>query len=313
MDITNICFTKKRIQRLLVMMFFLSFLYLSFRNYDLLPPIKSVLEVDRIECVPINETERLQIMKEIDSYQTSPKFKAKIREAEGLQASGKTHTGISEYLLKNILEPGWSILELGCAAGNMLRIVRDIYKVHLNSSQKELVGVELVQGWAEWANNYFEDIQVYEGDVTHFNLDGHEQFDFVMLNDVIEHIQSSRYGCLFRKLQEVTHIGSVVYMHIPTPQAQLIERDQFIENVVPHHFLISGMSRFGFELVTLEHDVQTDCGSNLIEYSSNNIPRQVRKSRCSMNGWAKYCHMVFRRSSDRRLFQIRPKSQDSGI
>jgi hypothetical protein len=54
-------------------------------------------------------------------------------------------------------------LELGCAAGMMLKMAQTAYKDGLGQ-HKELVGVELVTGWVKWAQMYFtKDIQIFEG------------------------------------------------------------------------------------------------------------------------------------------------------
>jgi hypothetical protein len=114
-----------------------------------------------------------------------------------------------------------------------------------------------------------------------------------MLNDVAEHIQKERYGCFFQKLKEVTHEGSLVYMHTPTPQAQLTDEGQFVENVLPHHYLVTGMALAGFELVTFEHDVDTVCSE---KGGREFLPRSVREVGCLWNMWPKYYHVIFRKS-----------------
>merc|ERR1712039_830184 len=97
-------------------------------------------------------------------------------------------------------------------------------------------------------------------------------FDMVMLNDVMEHIEKKRYGCLFSQLDKVTHPGSIVYMHTPTPMTQIADRGQYFENVVPHHFVTMGMAMRGFELVQFEHDVDTVCGGK-----HKDLPRPVKQ------------------------------------
>jgi hypothetical protein len=135
------------------------------------------------------------------------------------------------------------------------------------------------------------------GDITNFNLPdpyAAKTFDFVMLNDVAEHIQKERYGCFFQKLKEVTHEGSLVYMHTPTPQAQLADTvDQYLENVLPHHYVVIGMALAGFELVKFEHDEETQCGNEGGELLPFAVRGQVK---CLHNNWPKYYHAIFRKS-----------------
>jgi hypothetical protein len=137
------------------------------------------------------------------------------------------------------------------------------------------------------------------GDITSFTLPspyGTTTFDFVMLNDVMEHIQKNRYGCFFAQLARRTHVGSVVYMHTPTPAAQLRDQGQFYENVLPHHYVVMGMAKVGFELLAMELDIETVCGRHSAERIG--IPKQAQQAQCWMGQFPKYYHMVFQRVSE---------------
>lgn len=186
----------------------------------------------------------------------------------------------------------------------MLQAVLSAYEElpHLRSRGK-FQGVELVPGWVKFASSFFEskyaNISFVVGDITEFSLDPSNQtFDFVMLNDVVEHLQQHRYGCFFDQLKSVTHKESIVYMHTPTPHAQLFENGQYYENLLPHHILIAGMAAAGFELVTFEHDLDTKCGGDL----SSSAPLQLQRGECSVGGWIKYYHATFIRRGGRELF-----------
>jgi len=122
-----------------------------------------------------------------------------------------------------------------------------------------------------------------------------------MLNDVAEHVQKTRYGCLFLSLQKRTHVGSVVYMHTPTPEAQLMDTNQYYENVLPHHFLVTGMANAGFELLEFRFDLETECGGK----PRKTLPLHYTKAKCYMNGWPKYYHVLFVRvADDSSTFQL---------
>lgn len=101
-------------------------------------------------------------------------------------------------------------------------------------------------------------------------------------------------------LKKVSKPGTIVYFHTPTPEAQLIDEDQYLENVLPHHYLIMGMSLSGFELVTLEHDMDTECKSKI----SPSALRQIRNAKCAMNFYPKYYHAVFQQKEDARVFDL---------
>jgi hypothetical protein len=98
-------------------------------------------------------------------YEKIKKFKAKIREAKGEAPVASPHASVIKFLSEKMLDPGMSILELGCAAGVMLKLVKQAY-VDGIGGYGDLVGVELVQGWVDFARSYFTDIKVFQGDVT---------------------------------------------------------------------------------------------------------------------------------------------------
>jgi hypothetical protein len=129
-------------------------------------------------------------------------------------------------------------------------------------------------------------------------------FDFVMVNDVAEHIQKDRYGCFFQQLREVTHDGSLVYMHTPNPQARLADSGQYYENVLPHHFVVMGMALVYFEVVLLEQDNDTRCRGGQLA-NKELLPTVLDQSNCKMNGYVKYYHVVFRRVDKLPLFELK--------
>ena len=159
-----------------------------------------------------------------------------------------------------------------------------------------------------------------------------------MLNDVVEHIQRGRFGCLFLKLQELTHAGSLVYMHTPTPEAQLYrhsfpntitpkavdadsdshadagdkndneeekDRSRLLterSNVLPHYFLYTGMAMAGFELVEMISDRHSSCGGTV--YNLNRLPKNFDDSACNQGGHAKYSHLIFQRAYDDKVLKL---------
>lgn len=152
----------------------------------------------------------------------------------------------------------------------------------------------------------FPPMRVYVGDATDFALPEpyrEVSFDFIMLNDVVEHIQPTRYGCLFQKLREVSHPGTLVYLHTPTPQAQMVDRDQHPqENVLPHHVLVAGMAMAGFEVLDVQSDKHSTCGGDV--YNLNLLPKVFDESACNQGGYAKYSHMIFQRVYDDKLLDL---------
>jgi cyclopropane fatty-acyl-phospholipid synthase-like methyltransferase len=256
----------------------------------------------KLTCPTISESERRGLEQEISDYEKSSRFQDKILEVRGELDAAIHHKAIDAYLREKVLQPNWSVLELGCAAGKMIAMVESWYNTQ-NHPHKELVGVELVPGWVDFAKSYFpsqgSSIRVHPGDVTDFTPlpEPHATttFDLVMLNDVAEHIQKDRYGCFFQQLQRVTHRNSLVYFHTPNPQAQLKDATQSYENVLPHAYLVNGMAQHGFELVTMEQDVETDAGNTKMSDDTHTMSHLRKNTKCEKNGYPKYYHAVFRR------------------
>ena len=73
-------------------------------------------------------------------------------------------------------------------------------------------------------------------------------------------------------------------------------------NVLPHYFLYTGMAMAGFELVEMEMDTQTNCGGRV--YHRNRMPQTFDMSACNIGGYVKYSHMLFRRASDEKVFEM---------
>jgi cyclopropane fatty-acyl-phospholipid synthase-like methyltransferase len=259
-------------------------------------------ELPKFTCPAISESERQGLKKEIADYEKSSRFQAKIKEVRGELDVAIHHKAIDTYLREKVLQPNWSVLELGCAAGKMISMVESWYNTE-NHPHRELVGVELVPGWVDFAKSYFPDqessIRVHVGDVTDFTPlpEPHATttFDLVMLNDVAEHIQKDRYGCFFQQLQRVTRRNSLIYFHTPNPQAQLADSTQSYENVLPHAYLINGMAQHGFELVSMEQDVETDAGNTNMAKDLQTMSHLRKNTKCEKNGYPKYYHAVFRR------------------
>ena len=96
---------------------------------------------------------------------------------------------------------------------------------------------------------------------------------------------ANRYACLFRRLRQYTKPGSVVYIHVPSPETQLDDKGQYFENVVPPHLLIEGMAAYGFQLRHYGQDMRTLNG--------------IKNRR----GTYKYVDILFQRASTDEVFK----------
>ena len=275
---------------------FLAILTMAGRVYPIQPASHMVPE-----CTALTPDEITLMSKEAQSYQQSRKYRVKIREARGTKAPGPQHHGIKTFLQKYVLGPGQSLLDLGCAAGAMLRQLDAMYA--RIGGHGNFVGVELTPGWVREAVGIFGNgssswnMKFFEGDVTEVRVG--QTFDVIIMNDVLEHIMPKRYGCLFATLAAHSHPGTAVYMHTPTPETQLNENGQFFENVVPQHVLVTGMAFAGFQLERFAYDNETDCGTAV----GRKLPGKATSNqgfRCvhQRSGMPKYSHALFRRPED---------------
>jgi hypothetical protein len=134
------------------------------------PASNAVVDITNVQeavtvCTPITPEQTAALKSEINDYEKLKKFQDKIEEVLGTGKVAAHHLSIEKYLSDNVLEAGWSILELGCAAGMMLQMVKRAYE-KVDSPHRELVGVELVTGWVNFAQSYHKDIKVFEGEHT---------------------------------------------------------------------------------------------------------------------------------------------------
>jgi ubiquinone/menaquinone biosynthesis C-methylase UbiE len=128
-------------------------------------------------CIPITPEQKASLQKEVKDYEANFRFVWKMDEVKGLELTANPydlsiedkyrvnphHTAIDKYLREKVLQPDWSVLELGCGAGMMLRMVQQAYDRGIGA-HKEIVGVELVTGWVKFAQSYYKDIKVFEGE-----------------------------------------------------------------------------------------------------------------------------------------------------
>lgn len=258
----------------------------------------------QMECIPRSEKEIETLQREIQHYSKSAKYRNKIAEAT---ASNKYVEGgpdsrawsLLKFLGHHVIQPGQSLLDLGCAAGAIIKHLEAMY--NKIGGHKHMAGVELVPGWIEAAKKAQPKHSFYVGDVTNHIPEITETFDVITMNDVMEHIVVGRYGCLFDALWQYSHPGTVVYMHVPTPAAQLFDQrsnKQYFENVVPQNLLIMGMVCAGFELEYFAYDHDANCHySEASRYSHSGPKVSYMNARCREPefNYPKYYHVLFRR------------------
>lgn len=271
-------------------------------------------------CVKRSAADLAKLKREVTSYENSPLFQIWVKDALAQKKPDARYPAIVGFLRSHVLLPSYSVLELGCAAGAVLRHVAEA--LTSMGGHGDLAGVELVPGWVEVAKRAVPNASIINADFTDIDQIklGSEQFDLVMLNDVLEHAMVHRHACLFNVISKLSKPSTgAVYFHVPTPETQIAEGKsaghQFYENVVPYHQVINGMAAFGFELELFQLDRDTDCGTG----KENTLAAEMERSRqrgqrpttkalgakCSfgpnLHRHPKYAHLLFRRSEEKSL------------
>ena len=99
-----------------------------------------------LACQPLAAQEREALRDEVVEYSRDPmRFLPKIDEVRGAREPDPRQPGILAFLRRHALRGGkQSVLELGCAAGNVLRLV--LTELDRQGGPGAAVGVELVPG-----------------------------------------------------------------------------------------------------------------------------------------------------------------------
>jgi len=225
-------------------------------------------------CYPLSAIQRGYMRQVIANYSKSEAAKNSVLELEGKMEPTPMHSTVLQYLAKTVLKPGWSILDAGCSAGMMLKLLDDWYKTE-SLAHADLVGVDLVPDVTTAAQQFFDKspIGVFEGDIASLHLPSPHQnktFDLVMLVDSLEYLDVTRLGCFFQGLKCLTHVGSLVYVHMRTPSVQVAVVNRHTRSGLSYHRLVEGMHHAGFELRAFDYDSVSGCNGKSRMQSSPN-------------------------------------------
>jgi trans-aconitate methyltransferase len=210
------------------------------------------------ESTPPDYKEVLQ--KEVTSYEGSEKFKNKVAECDGRVEMKWTSGRVGEIynILTKMVKGKKSILDLGCACGGITKKMKTFAPAGVR-----MVGVDLVPGWIKVAKAHIADIDFSVGDVTEINLG--ETFELIYMADSYEHIPSYRKRHLWEVLKRHSKVGTMLYIHIPTPGKQRHENEekeqaehgQYIEEVIQYKVTVRMAACWGsFRKLSLqEHDI----------------------------------------------------------
>jgi SAM-dependent methyltransferase len=149
-----------------------------------------------------------------------------------------------ERLCRFLIPPGASVLEIGCGTGDLLHALQPVRGL----------GVDLSPRMVEIARRKYPDMEFAVGDVE--ALDIEEQFDYVLLSDLVGHLDD--VWLAFRNLHRVCHPASrlvvTYYNYLWEPILQAAERlglktPQALQNWLPPQDLTNLALITGFEPV----------------------------------------------------------------
>ena len=149
-----------------------------------------------------------EIEKFYDSYQF--KFRPNVR-----------HYVIINKLVEAGLNSKSRVLEIGCGNGSLTKLIApkvksgkitalDISSESINTAKRNL--------------SQYKNIDFVIGDVSQVNIS--EQYDLILLSDVLEHIRLEFHDSLFQKISELLDSNGIVFINIPEPK--------FLEWVTAH-------------------------------------------------------------------------------
>lgn len=137
---------------------------------------------------------------------------------EYAQIQQKTGTNLRHYYLfsrlkKAGLKRHHRVLEVGCGIGALTRLIHQYVKhgnvVAVDISEKSIASARKRFGNASR-------IEFMVSDMQRFTYP--DNFDFIILPDVLEHVPIEQHQQLFGTLRKHMHQDSIIYINIPHPQ-----------------------------------------------------------------------------------------------
>lgn len=147
------------------------------------PPPKMLALAETIAtCKPLTDAEQYDrqvkaMASYFDAAQHYPQMVTDIREATD-QSQSSRHAGIVRYLTDRVLRPKWSILDLGCGTGEVMKAIQDYNHQHpaepadpipVARDGQVFVGVELTDAFVKETEveMLVRGIDIYQGEHLH--------------------------------------------------------------------------------------------------------------------------------------------------
>ncbi len=149
---------------------------------------------------------------EIKTRQQVEEFYNSFKEHQKKLGVNIRHRTIFKNLKKAGLKSNSKVLEVGCGIGTVSSLILK----YINAGK--FVGVDISSESIEMArrlNGAYANATFVVNDMTTFS--SRENFDFVVLPDVLEHIPVEQHADLFKVLASVTAFDATVLINIPEP------------------------------------------------------------------------------------------------
>ena len=135
------------------------------------------------------------------------------------------------------------VVDLGCGTGHIVNWL-------IETAKAKATGYDLSCDHIEHGKKLYPELPVFCKSL--YNVAA-TSYDLVILTDVIEHLRISDHVKLVAKLQELSAVGSYIYVNHPSATAVYGLHSQIIDNPLSIQYLVKLFDEGGFKLQFLHH------------------------------------------------------------
>jgi trans-aconitate 2-methyltransferase len=151
------------------------------------------------------------------------------------------------------LRSSTKILELGCGIGTLTFLLSKKVKTgYIESVDISDESIRHAQSKISNSNIHFS-----VADIVHYIPKG-EQFDFILLFDILEHIPLDLHGELFQNLSNICSKHTKILINIPNPEYIFYDQQynptvlQVIDQAIPLRAFVENTEKFGLTITLFE-------------------------------------------------------------
>ncbi|MBK6267010.1 class I SAM-dependent methyltransferase [Marivirga sp. S37H4] len=199
------------------------------------------------------------------------------------------HLSIQYHLEKFGLQPNFKVLEIGCGIGTVSELL-----ARFLSSEGSLHAVDISEQSIELARqrlSKYNNVKCEVKDLTKESINN--EFDVIVLPDVIEHIPLELHQSFFSNLKKLLKLDGFIFIHIPHPnflewhvkikddRLQIIDQpiytNELCNVIYPLNFYIHQL--ISYSIYTVENDYQIIILKNKPkEIDTENMPKYFQLS-----------------------------------